>query len=494
MSPTLSCSVESAAHDWKGGTAVNIVLIGTYELGRQPFGLASPAAWLSSEGWNVQCIDLAVGPLDEAAIADADMVGIHVPMHTATRLAAALIPRLKALNGGAHICAFGLYAPMNENFLRSLGVHTVLGGEFEGSLASLARRVAKAGVPASAGQIEPVISLERLAFQIPQRSSLPSLVHYARVQLSDNVSRTVGYTEASRGCKHKCRHCPIVPIYGGRFRIVPREVVLADIEQQIHAGAQHITFGDPDFFNGPGHAFPLVQEMHRRFPQITYDVTIKVEHLLHHSESLELLRNTGCLFVTTAVEAIDDEILRRFDKSHTRADFVEVAERCKAVGLTLNPTFVTFTPWTSVAGYLELLDLISDLGLVQNVSPIQYAIRLLLPQGSLLLDLPEMADLVEPYDPESLCYPWTHKDPRVDQLHQDVLRAVQEAENRLLSRPQIFDVVRNLARRADGILEPVSPTSDRSTAIPHLSEPWYCCAEPTDGQLAALLPGRDSRI
>jgi radical SAM superfamily enzyme YgiQ (UPF0313 family) len=473
---------------------VNIVLIGTYELGRQPFGLASPAAWLTSEGWNVQCIDLAVGPLNEAAIANADLVGIHVPMHTATRLAAALIPRLKALNGAAHLCAFGLYAPMNEKFLRDLGVHTVLGGEFEGALTSVARRVADADARSSEEQIEPVISLERLAFQIPQRSGLPALEHYARVQLPNNVSRTVGYTESSRGCKHTCRHCPIVPVYGGRFRIVPREVVLADIEQQVRAGALHITFGDPDFFNGPGHAFPLVQEMHRRYPQITYDVTIKVEHLLRHSEKLGLLRDTGCLFVTTAVEAIDDEILRRFDKSHTRADFVEVVERCKDIGLTLNPTFVTFTPWTSISGYLELIDLISDLGLVQNVSPIQYAIRLLLPQGSLLLDLPEMAGVVGPYDPESLYYPWTHEDSRVDQLHRDVLRAVQEAEGQKLSRPQIFDVVRNLARRASGNPGTDSSTADMSAAIPHLSEPWYCCAEPTDGQLAALLPGRDSRI
>ena len=84
-----------------------------------------------------------------------------------------------------------------------------------------------------------------------------------------------------------------MPIYGGRLRVIQRDVVLEDVRRQVAAGAQHITFGDPDFFNGPGHSIPLVRALHAEFPDLSYDVTIKVEHLLKLSELLPVLRDTG---------------------------------------------------------------------------------------------------------------------------------------------------------------------------------------------------------
>ena len=63
-------------------------------------------------------------------------------------------------------------------------------------------------------------------------------------------------------------------MYNGQFRVVPPEIVLADIDAQVAAGAQHISFGDPDFFNGPGHAMRIVEAMHASHPQVTFDVTI----------------------------------------------------------------------------------------------------------------------------------------------------------------------------------------------------------------------------
>src|SRR5437016_11505251 len=125
--------------------SVNIVLISTYELGRQPFGLASPAAWLRKRGHGVNVLDLALQSLDEAAIADAGLVAIYLPMHTATRLAAQLIPRLRKQNPGAHLCCYGLYAPMNVEYLQALGVSTMLGGQFEEGLVHLAVRLAADG-------------------------------------------------------------------------------------------------------------------------------------------------------------------------------------------------------------------------------------------------------------------------------------------------------------------------------------------------------------
>lgn len=465
---------------------VNVVLISTYELGHQPFGLASPAAWLKKAGASVQTIDIAVEPLSHAAVSAADLLCVYVPMHTASRIATQLVPVLRRINPGAHLCLYGLYAPVNEDFFRSLGADTILGGEFEQGLVSLYHRVT-GGRAGNGHQPEPVISLAKQAFIVPDRSGLPALDRYASLVVGEG-ERVVGYTEATRGCKHLCRHCPIVPVYGGRFRAVARDVVLEDIRQQVAAGAEHVTFGDPDFFNGPGHALPLVKELHDEFPDLTYDVTIKIEHLSRHAEHLPTLKSTGCLFVTSAVESVDDRILEYFDKQHTRDQFVDVVRAFRDVGLTLSPTFVTFTPWTDLRGYVELLETILQLDLVANVSPIQYAIRLLIPAGSRLLELAEVRDLVERFDDEALLYPWTHPDPRVDRLHADILAVVEEASAEE-SRVETFGKVWRLAREACDTQDPneldavVSQMSRTRMSVPHLSEPWYCCAEPTKQQV-----------
>src|SRR5216683_5233313 len=248
---------------------MNILLISTYELGRQPFGLASPAAWLRARGHEVSCLDLTRQALDEEAILAADLICFYVPMHTATRLAAGLIPKVRELNSRAHLCFYGLYAPVNEEYLRGLGVGAILGGEFEDGLASLATRLNHShGAVNGSGamnQQEPVISLARQKFLVPDRAGMLEPAKYASVVMPGGEHRVAGSTEATRGCKHLCRHCPIVPVYNGTFRVVEREIVLEDIRQQIAAGARHITFGDPDFFNGPSHAISIVKAMHREF-------------------------------------------------------------------------------------------------------------------------------------------------------------------------------------------------------------------------------------
>jgi radical SAM superfamily enzyme YgiQ (UPF0313 family) len=257
---------------------MRVVLISTYELGHQPFGMASPAAWIEAAGAVVECFDLSRDELNDESIRRADVVAFYVPMHTATRLAISLLDRVKSLNTAAHLCFYGLYAPVNEAHLRALGAQTILGGEFEDSLVGLIRRLSDGPPHSNDVQSEPLISLSRQKFVLPRRSGLPMLARYAHLMMPDGSHRIAGYTEASRGCKHLCRHCPIVPVYNGAFRIVPREIVLADIRQQVAAGAQHITFGDPDFFNGPTHAVAIVEEMHREFPSLTYDATIKIGH------------------------------------------------------------------------------------------------------------------------------------------------------------------------------------------------------------------------
>ena len=286
----------------------------------------------------------------------------------------------------------------------------------------------------------------------------------------------MGYTEASRGCKHLCRHCPIVPVYNGVFRIVDRDVILEDIRQQVAVGAQHVTFGDPDFFNGVGHAIPLVESLHREFPELTYDVTIKIEHLLQGADLLPILRQTGCLFIVSAVESLDDSVLYRLDKNHTRADFFRVVENCFRAGVTLQPTFVPFTPWTTMESCLDLFQQLHRLDLVEAVAPIQLGIRLLIPAGSKLLELDEVRKLVGPFDAKALVYPWKNCNPAVDALSDELQEIAAASERLKRSRKATFDRMWRAAKLAAHqiVEEKSAPALPSRAAVPFLNEPWYC--------------------
>jgi radical SAM superfamily enzyme YgiQ (UPF0313 family) len=440
---------------------VRIVLISTYELGRQPFGLASPAAWLRAAGHQVTLADLSRTPLPQEAVREAELIAFFLPMHTATRLFLPVVQRVRAVNPSVHLCAYGLYAPLNEGVLREAGVGTVIGGEFEQPLAELAGRLS--GLPGTT--ISSRISLQRQKFQVPDRTGLPPLAAYARVTVNGST-RTVGYTEASRGCKHWCRHCPVVPVYGGVFRVVQADVVIEDIRRQVELGAQHITFGDPDFLNGPRHAERIVEALHDHWPWLSYDATIKIEHLLQHRDLLGVLKATGCLFITSAVESLDDVVLEKLAKGHTRADFLEALALTRAMNLPLAPTFIPFTPWTTVDSYRRFLRELAELDVIEQVAPIQLAIRLLLPEGSLLLDLPEIRAIAQPFDSRLLCYPWRHTDPAVDALQASVQELVRGQDRQRSSR--------KIAELA--LEEPLGTEKPRiaRAAIPYLTEPWYC--------------------
>ncbi len=465
---------------------VGVLLLSTYELGHQPINLARPAAVLRSAGHEVRCVDLAVEPLDEASVQWADLVGLSVPMHTATRLATRLTTRLRALNPAAHLACYGLYASLNAEYLLDRHVDSVIGGEFEQPLLQLADRLARRGGPAD----EPLVGLRvrdgapvppflgRLDFARPDRRGLPPLDRYARLD-DGRARKLVGYVEASRGCAHRCLHCPIPPVYGGRLRIVQRDAVLDDVRQLVRMGAQHITFGDPDFFNGVKHSLALVDAMHAELPWLTYDATIKVEHLLEHRALLPRLRETGCLFVVSAVEAVDDVVLGHLRKGHTRADVELALTLMREAGIALRPTFLPFTPWLTLEGYLNLLDFLARHQLVAAVDPIQLAVRLLVPPGSGLLGTPALAPHLRGFDEESLSYRWAHPDPRMDALQKHVGAIAEEAARSPRAAAGAFAEIRAAALAAvQG--EARSPVADLPAepiavgAVPHLTEPWFC--------------------
>ena len=437
-------------------------------------GLALPAAWLRGAGLEVRVHDLAVERLPAGALQDVDLVALSLPMHTATRLALPVIAEIRRRRPGVPMCAYGLYAPLNEARLREAGATAVFGPECEQDLVGLARSLC----PRHAGAVnQPTVvaggaSPVSRSTVVPDRRGLPSLDRYAQLVWPDGHASVVGAVEATRGCKHVCRHCPVVPIYNGRFHAVPIDVVLADTRALVAAGATHITFGDPDFLNGPTHAARLVDAVHREWPTLTYDVTIKVSHLRVHDALLPRLRDTGCAFVTSAVESLDDRVLEALDKGHTRADVEVVAARCQALGLALAPTFVAFSPWTTLDGYLTFLDDVDALGLVEHVAPVQWTLRLLVTQHSGLLALDDIRAVVSPYNPATLTHPWMHSDARVEVLQRDVMQLAGVAQGR--SRRATFEAIRARAAADVASAPPAPPVLPSRASIPYLTEPWYC--------------------
>jgi len=181
---------------------MRVVLIATYELGHQPLQLAVPAARLRARGHEVRCRDLQVEEWDPELVAWADRIAFSVPMHTATQIARPAIASVRAERPGLPIAGYGLYAQMLEGV-----ADRVFAGEtdaalvawvedLDGAIVHLGRDAAAPGAP------------------LPARDLLPPLDRYAHLVIGGE-ERTVGYVEASHGCAHRCRHCPVPVVYDG---------------------------------------------------------------------------------------------------------------------------------------------------------------------------------------------------------------------------------------------------------------------------------------
>ncbi|MGH9895253.1 MAG: CUAEP/CCAEP-tail radical SAM (seleno)protein, partial [bacterium] len=387
----------------------------------------------------------------------AKVVGISVPMHTALRLGVRIAGLVRRVNPSCRLCFYGLYASINAEYLLRDTADFVIGGEYETPLVQLMNALEQGhdrpdieGVSHRGRLAAPFLSRTPFVFPVPARHSLPPLDRYARLE-HHGGRHVAGYVEASRGCLHTCRHCPIVPVYEVRFFVVPQDVVLRDIRRQVEAGAAHITFGDPDFLNGPGHSLRIVRAMHAEFPHVTFDVTAKIEHLLKRRAIFPELAEQGCLFVISAVESFSDTVLAQLAKGHTRADIITALEIVRGAGIALRPSLVAFTPWTTLEDYLDMFDTVEAQDLIDALDLVQYSIRLLIPPGSALLtggDEPApVRRFLGPLDQAGFQYPWTHPDPRMDRLHASVSAAVEEAA-KLGEDPRVtFDRLRTLAYR-----------------------------------------------
>jgi len=489
-----------------------MLLVSTYELGHQPLHLAVPAAALLAAGHEVRCVDTSVDTLDEGDIDWADAVACSVPMHTAMRLVRQVDQQIHLRRPGLALCIYGLYATVGTP-----GAELAIAGEYLADLLAWAATIETRSTAASrstmasrattaspvtgasggrtgeptAGRV--VVRTRRQHSPVPARHLLPPLDRYARLAYrGEEVA--AGYVEASRGCIHRCRHCPVPVVYDGRTRLVDLDGLLADVEQLVKLGARHLTFGDPDFLNGPHHARRTLEAVHLAFPDLTFDITVKVEHILRHRSWWDGFARAGCLFVTSAFESAQDEVLARLHKGHTVADIAEAVGVLRAAHIETRPSLMPFTPWTTAEGLLALFDLVARCDLAGNVDPVQFAIRLLLPPGSLLLADPDVQATLDGYDDDALGWRWHSPDPRFDALQQQLAAAAEAASAEDWPAMTAYQRLRDLTAEAfDAGSWRHPPDTDPALAghlagdlRPRLTESWFCCAEPTADQLAGV--------
>ena len=423
---------------------MKVLLVSAYELGHQPLGIAGPAGLLRARGHEVRCVDLSLDRWDPSLAEWADKIACSVPMHTAARLA-----RRVAAHLDRPVACYGLYAEMCADVANAL--------------------VSRDPDQALVRWVEDD-PLALPAAALPARDLLAPLERYAKLTLAGE-ERPAAYVEASHGCAHRCRHCPVPVVFDGRIRIVSVDGVVADVEQQVAAGARHVTFGDPDFFNGVHHALRVVRAVRARFPGLTFDCTVKVEHILRHDDVWAEMAASGCLFVVSAFESVDDATLALLDKGHTAADSARAVALLRAQGIEIRPSWLPFTPWATIDDVRAILEFVAANELIGNVDPVQYTIRLLVPQGSLLLG---HVDGLGPWDPERLSFPWSSP---LDPLQGRLAALVERAGDAPI--PDVYNAI-----RSELDLPPVDGSA--VAPAPRLTEPWFCCAEPTEDQLRAL--------
>lgn len=464
----------------QGNSTKSILLVSCYELGHQPAGIAMPMGFLRRAGYQTEAMDVSVEGFDAEKVKRARFVGISVPMHTALRLGLRVAEEICKLNPCCHICFYGLYALLNADYLLSTVADSVIGGEFEEVLVQLIKAVESGAAidikEVSTRRLPSKPVLARLNFTVPDRSALVPLEHYARLEYKGE-QRLVGYVEASRGCLHHCTHCPIPPVYNGRFFVVPKDVVLGDVRRLVASGARHITFGDPDFLNGPGHSLRITRALHEEFPHLTFDFTAKIEHILKHRALVPEFARSGCVFVVSAVESVSNTVLEHLDKGHTRDNVLEALRILRSAGVAMRPSFVSFTPWSTIDDYIDILEFVESQSLIDHVDPVQYSIRLLVPPGSLLLSQLDTDRWLGRLVQGSFTYEWVHPDTRMDELHNRVSALVEQAASRNEDTAETFYAIREVAYAARGDEPPVRAEREiRPLRLrpPRLSEAWFC--------------------
>ena len=147
--------------------------------------------------------------------------------------------------------------------------------------------------------------------------------------------------------------------------------------------------------------------------------------------------------------------------------------KMRDAGIAFRPTWVAFTPWTTLADYLEMFEFVEREGLIDHVDPVQFTLRLLVPPGSALLTRDAITPYLGPLDQAAFIHRWTHPDPRMDLLQREASRLVEAASAE--DAAATFYRLRALAYSTAGLSQKPAPAfaPDRRRP-PRLTEAWFC--------------------
>lgn len=455
------------------------IVVSTYDLGHQPQLAAVIAGLYEQSNLDYKVIDLSVetdmnklAPIESRAGSEIDTLICTVGMLTSAMLFRDVFRYL--VNAEVHINRLFLYGLYASDLARE--------AEILGAGELIIRSAPTQTEIARDLDLEPIDARR----YFPSRKRLGSLDRYKHVKV-EGGKKVSGYVETTGGCRHRCKHCPLPIHFNGKISVNPLMDVLADVEVQVAAGATHVTVGDPDFFNAPVHAMKFARELHKRFSDTTFDCTIKIEHLIKHNRYLGELGQLGCTFITSAVESMSDEILDNLSKGHKRDEIYTAVSYVDNAGIDFHPSFVPFTPWTGKEDYEEILRFVYQMGMEGFVEPVQLAIKLLVPEASLLLSSKEFLPYKGSYSQETFSYLWSYREPAMAELELDVKARVQKGED---DNEPFDETFWDLWHITEVYLdrEILLPRKlERKAMAVSSSETWFCCAEPTASQRISIL-------
>ena len=437
---------------------MKILLLSFYDLGKQPKIISELYKKLDNGSNQIDVVDYSIEEKN-LTLDNYDVLGIYASMHTASVLAEQYLRDRKLPN---KLFVFGLYANVfSEMFSDFQSIHSFDSDELESLLQV---------------QLNPNYSYKHT---VPDRTILPSITDYSHIVDGSN-NLIAGSVETTYGCKHECTHCPVPIEFKGMFKTFGTEKIITDVTNQVEEGAKHISFNDPDFFNGPKHALKILQLLNEKHPSITYDSTIKVEHILKYPDYFQELKNLNMLFVISAFETTNDHVLNILQKNHSFNDLNKAVELSLENKIDIRPTWMPFSPWTEQNDLISIIKLIENYKLRETVDPIQLTIKLLVPKNSLILKRPEMKEYLLDYDPSSFSYAWKYKFPNIDNIQNELFTYVlqHESENEYTQYLGLVDI---LESHTNETLLNSEKYSQR--IVPKLSETWFCCAEPNKIQL-----------
>ena len=437
---------------------MKILLLSFYDLGKQPKIISELYKKLDNGSNQIDVVDYSIEEKN-LTLDNYDVLGIYASMHTASVLAEQYLRDRKLPN---KLFVFGLYANVfSEMFSNFQSIHSFDSDELESLLEV---------------QLNPNYSFKH---SVPDRTILPSITDYSHIVDGSN-NLIAGSVETTYGCKHECTHCPVPIEFKGMFKTFGTEKIITDVTNQVEEGAKHISFNDPDFFNGPKHALKILQLLNEKHPSITYDSTIKVEHILKYPDYFQELKNLNMLFVISAFETTNDHVLNILQKNHSFNDLNKAVELSLENNIDIRPTWMPFSPWTEQNDLISIIKLIENYKLRETVDPIQLTIKLLVPKNSLILKKPEMKEYLLDYDPASFSYAWKYKFPNIDNIQNELFTYVlqHESENEYTQYLGLVDI---LETHTNETLLNSEKYSQR--IVPKLSETWFCCAEPNKIQL-----------